>query len=194
MRLSIVYFILFLFAITSEYWLDVGIASMRACVFVAVIFVLFRLKETLVILRTESNTFIIYIYIMIGILINDLYIEADTTDIFKSVFFHIASVINFIFFFSLFSKDEHNFPKYLIIYGCALFIYKNNEFFFDVSRLLDGAYFSSRVASPTVNLAIGWSFFLMHKSKIFLALLVLLFSTVGFYIVRIQDHTALYCL
>ena len=173
MRLSIV--ILFLFATTNQYWLDVGIASMRSSVFVAAIFVLFRLKETLVILRTESKTFIIYIYIMIAILINDLYIQADTTDIFKSVFFHIASVINFIFFFSLFSKDELNFPKFLIIYGCALFIYKNNEFFFDVSRLLDGAYFSSRFASLTVNFSIGWSFFLMHKSKNFLALMVLLF-------------------
>ena len=140
MRLSIV--ILFLFAITTEYWLDVGIASMRSSILVAVIFVLFRLKETLVILRTESKTFINYIYIIIAILINDLYVEADTTDIFKSVFFHIASVIIFIFFFSLFSKDELNFPKFLIISGCALIIYKNGEFFFDVSRLLDGAYFS----------------------------------------------------
>ena len=176
MRLSIV--ILFLYAITSEYWVDVGIASMRSSILVAVIFVLFRLKETLVILRTESKTFIIYIYIMIAILINDLYIEADTTDIFKSVFFHIASVISFIFFFSLFSKDELNFPKYLIIYGCTLIIYKNGLFFFDVTRtlLFDGAYFSSRFAALTVYFSIGWSFFLMHKSKNFLALLVLLFS------------------
>ena len=179
MRLSIV--VLFLFAITSEYWLNVGIASMRSSILVAVIFVLFRLKETLVILRTESKTFIIYIYIMIAILINDLYIEADTTDIFKSVFFHIASVINFIFFFSLFSKDELNFPKYLIISGCTLFLYKQEMFFFDVSRLLDGAYLSQRVASLTVYFSIGWSFFLMHKSKFFLAHLVLLFSCLILY-------------
>ena len=144
MRLSIV--ILFLFATTNQYWLDVGIASMRSSALVAAIFVLFRLKETLVILRTESKTFIIYIYIMIGVLINDLYIEADTTDIFISVFFHIASVINFIFFFSLFSKDELNFPKFLIISGCALIIYKSGAFFFDVSRHLAGAYFSSIIA------------------------------------------------
>ena len=144
MRLSIV--ILFLFAITGEYWLDVGIASTRSSIFVAIIFVLFRLKETLVILRTESKTFIIYIYIMIAILINDLYIEADTTHIFKSVFFHIASVIIFIFFSSLFSKDELNFPKYLIIWGCALSLHHHGKFFFDVSRLLDGPYFSFRFA------------------------------------------------
>ena len=178
MRLSIV--ILFLFAATNQYWLDVGIASMRSSILVAVIFVLFRLKETLVILRTESKTFIIYIYIMIGVLINDLYIEADTTDIFISVFFHIASVINFIFFFSLFSKDELNFPKFCIIYGCALFLYKRG-FFFDVSRILDGAYFSARFAALTVYFSIGWSFFLMHKSKNFLALLVLLFSCLLLY-------------
>ena len=127
MRLSIV--ILFLFAITGEHWLNVGIASMRSSILVAVIFVLFRLKETLVILRTESKTFIIYIYIIIGILINDLYVEADTTYIFKSVFFHISSLIIFIFFFSLFSKDELNFPKFCIIYGCTLIIYKNELFF-----------------------------------------------------------------
>ena len=114
-------------------------------------------------------------------MINDLYVEADTTDIFKSVFFHIASVINFIFFFSLFSKDELNFPKYLIISGCTLFLYKQEMFFFDVSRLLDGAYFSSRFASLTVYFSIGWSFFLMHKSKNFLALLVLLFSCLLLY-------------
>ena len=174
MRLPIVF--LFLFAIAGEYWLDVGIASTRSSVFVAAIFILFRLKETLVILRTESKTFIIYIWIIIGILINDLYIEADTTDIFISVFFHITSIINFIFFFSLFSKDELNFPKFFIIWGCALIIYKNGGFFFDVSRLLEGAYFSSRFAAMTVYFAIGWSFFLMRKSKNFRALLVLLFS------------------
>ena len=180
MRLSLV--ILFLFAITGEYWLNVGIASMRLSVVVAVIFVLSRIKETLVILRTESKTFIIYIYIMIAILINDLYIEADTTHIFKSVFFHIASVINFIFFFSLFSKDELNFPKYLIIWGCTLFLYHRGMFFFDVSRLLDGPYFSYRFAGLTTYFSIGWSFFLMHKSKNFLALLVLLFSCLILYI------------
>ena len=175
MRLPIVF--LFLFAITTEYWLDVGIASMKSSILVAVIYVLFHLKETIFILKTESNTFIIYIYIMIGILINDLYVDAETTDIFKSVFFHISSVIIFIFFFSLFSKDKLNFPKFMIIFGCALIIYKNGEFFFDISRLFDGVYFSARLASTTVNIAIGWSFFLILKYKNFRALFVLLFST-----------------
>jgi hypothetical protein len=174
MRLSIV--ILFLFAITNEYWLDVGIASMRASNIIAVVYILSRLKKTLFILRTESKIFIVYMCIIIGIVINDLYTGADTTDIFKSIIFHIVSIINFIFFFSLFSKDELNFPKLFVIWGCSLIIYKNGGFFFDVSRLLDAAYFSSRFAAMTVYFAIGWSFFLMHKSKNFRALLILLFS------------------
>ena len=157
MRLPIVF--LFLFAIAGEYWLDVGIASTRSSVFVAAIFILFRLKETLVILRTESKTFIIYICIIIGILINDLYIEADTTDIFKSVFFHIASVINFIFFFSVFSKNDLNFPKYLIIMTCTLIFHKNQEYFFTWSRVLEEPYFQSRMSAIILYFSIGWSFF-----------------------------------
>lgn len=189
MRISII--VLFLFSITTEYYLDVGIAYVKLSMLVSVTFVLFRLKETLVILRGESKTFITYIYIIIAILINDLYVDADTSDILKSIFFHIASMINFIFFFSLFSKNENNFPKFMIIYGFALLIYKNGEFFITVSRLLDGVYFSARLAASTVYFAIGWSFFLMFKSKTFRALLVLLFSTWVLYITNTRSYSAI---
>ena len=167
-------FLLFVYAATYEYWLDVGIANMRTSSMIAVIYILSRLRETLDILKAEANVFIVYIYIILAIVINDLYIQADTTDILKSIFFHIISLINFIFFFSLFSKNDSNFPKFFLFLGFALIIYKSDEFFFTWSRILEESYFQARISQSIFYLVIAWSFFLMHKSRILLSHVVLI--------------------
>jgi len=169
-------FFLFFYAMTFELWLDFGIASMRTSSMIAVICILSRLRETLAILKAEANVFIVYIYIILAIVINDLYVQADTIDILNSIFFHIISIINFIFFFSLFSKNDLNFPKFCIMLGFTLIIYKNDEFFFTWSRILEESYFQSRISEAISYFAMGVSFFLMHKSKMLLTYILLLFT------------------
>ena len=174
-------FFLFLYAITFERWLDVGIASLRFSNLVAVIFILSFFRETLAILKAEANVFIIYIYIILAIVMNDLYVQANTSDILISIFFHIISMINFIFFFSLFSKNDFNFPKFCLVIGFSLLIYKNEELFFTSYKIVEENYFQARISGAISYLAIGISFFLIHKSRTILAYILLLSTFLLFF-------------
>ena len=121
----------------------------------AFIYLSFYLKEVLTISRRESKTLILYIFIILGIVVNDIYVGADSSYMIKSILLHIFSLALFIFFLSLFLKDEFNFPKFLIIFSIALVFYKNQEYLLNFSRVLDSAYFNSRLASLTLYFSIG---------------------------------------
>ncbi len=108
----------------------VFIAHIKLSFYFSFLYIFFNFKRTLEIINRESRTFLAYLLIIVAILINDLAADANITDTIKAVLLHFFSFYIFIFFLSVFSKHENNFPRFLIIFSIALLFYQKPRVFF----------------------------------------------------------------
>jgi len=167
---------LWVYSLLNEYRVLILIAHIKLSFIFAFLYVVLNYKKTLNILKKERYTLYLYLLIVISIVLNDLIVDANMKNTIKSVLLHFFSFYLFIFFVSIFSKNESYFPRFLIIFSLSLLFFKNQEYLLDLSRVFDAPYFKSRLSSLILYSTIGVSYFLIEKNKERYAVLLMIIS------------------
>ena len=188
-KYSLIY--LLIYALLSEYWLDISVANIRISLLFSTFIVIIFSQKSIFLFKQTNIIFFVYLLIIFSLLINDMYVGAKPIFIFKSLFFHLMSFATLMFFLLFFYKNEENFPKFLILFGLALLLYKNNEYLLNFSRVSEPAYFNSRLASLIIYITIGLAFFIVKKLNLISALILLVISFLLLYYMEARSSAAM---
>lgn len=185
MKIKYLSIVLIIYSLFTEHMISILTFNIRISHLLAIFFVLINFNNY-ILKNFRFNFKIIAAYILIiqAILFNDIIVGTKLLYTFNSFFFFLVSLFLYLFFFTIFLKDENNLGKFFIFTFLSLMIYKNGQFLFfgEESFAKVEAIYGSRFAGPFLFFTLGFSYyFLLKKMIISFILLNIIYFLISLY-------------